>query len=182
MKRINNIHKDNEIHAHRLIKVPVQPYSLLTEPAEQKNLIHENGQPHLSANQSETTVQNLVDLENLCKLNASSSAVEINTIILNSTIQPLFNDESSEYTNETETDQLIFSPENGTTKSNDYVVNTFTCSGADWGLSWFQLICFFLLLGFAGPIIYVLYIAESSDKHHDSPQLTDEIMNTSEKL
>lgn len=40
----------------------------------------------------------------------------------------------------------------------------FKCSGDNWGLSWMQLLVFSLLLSFAGPIIYILYIAEYSAK------------------
>lgn len=119
------------------------------------------------------------------KPKSSSSTVEINNIILNSTIEPLFqfnNNESSEVLEDTETDNLINPTENNYPSSNNYVVSTFSCSGADWGLSWFQLICFFLLLGFAGPIIYVLYIAESSNKHHDFSEPTNFSVHRSEKL
>jgi hypothetical protein len=41
----------------------------------------------------------------------------------------------------------------------------FSCSGADWGLSVLQLIICSLLLGFAGPILYVIYLTEDSKKH-----------------
>lgn len=40
-----------------------------------------------------------------------------------------------------------------------------SCNGADWGLSWFQLIICSLLLGFAGPVLYVIYLTEDSNKH-----------------
>jgi hypothetical protein len=98
----------------------------------------------------------------------SSSTIEINNIILNSTIEPLlqYNNESSQLTEDSETVQLISSIESHKTNSSNNFVNIFKCSGADWALSWFQLLCFSLLLGFAGPIIYVLYITES--KHHNS--------------
>jgi hypothetical protein len=39
----------------------------------------------------------------------------------------------------------------------------YSCSGADWGLSWLQLLICSLLLGFAGPVLYVIYLTE--DKH-----------------
>ena len=40
-----------------------------------------------------------------------------------------------------------------------------SCNGADWGLSWLQLIICSLLLGFAGPVLYVIYLTEDSNKH-----------------
>lgn len=183
MKRINNIHKDNEIHAHCLIKVPVQPYSLLTETIHQKDLTSTNCDKLIDEHTEEAFPENNVNYVNFPNSKTSSS-IEINNIILNSTIEPLlqFNSETSEILEETETDQLIYSVENSGKNSDNYVVSTFKCSGADWGLSWFQIICLFLLLGFAGPIIYILYIAESSNKHHDSSHVTDKITNRSEKF
>lgn len=41
----------------------------------------------------------------------------------------------------------------------------FSCNGADWGLSVLQLIICSLLLGFAGPVLYVIYLTEDSKKH-----------------
>lgn len=41
----------------------------------------------------------------------------------------------------------------------------YSCNGADWDLSWLQLLICFLLLGFAGPVLYVIYLTEDSDKH-----------------
>lgn len=41
----------------------------------------------------------------------------------------------------------------------------YSCSGADWDLSWLQLLICFLMLGFAGPVLYVIYLTEGSDKH-----------------
>ncbi|XP_014205221.1 lysM and putative peptidoglycan-binding domain-containing protein 3 [Copidosoma floridanum] len=169
LKRINNIHKENEIHAHRSIKVPVKAYSLLTETVGQNNeILMDNDQPTVFKQPGLTILGD----NQSTSLIGSSSAVEINNIILNSLVEPLnqLENESSQCLQEAEeeTDQLIatgFSP-----KNNKNFVNTFKCSGADWGLSWFQLVCFSLLLGFAGPIIYVLYIAESS-KHHNSFRL-----------
>ncbi|XP_076637742.1 lysM and putative peptidoglycan-binding domain-containing protein 3 isoform X3 [Colletes latitarsis] len=35
LKRINKIHKENEIFAKRFIKVPIQPFSILSETLEQ---------------------------------------------------------------------------------------------------------------------------------------------------
>ncbi|XP_032454857.1 lysM and putative peptidoglycan-binding domain-containing protein 3 [Nasonia vitripennis] len=172
LKRINNIHKDNEIHAHRSIKVPVQAYSLLTETLGKSNESNQDSalDPAVS-NQTEGTSSKENQLIDLLTTASTSSTIEINNIILNSTVEPLsqYNNESSQSgIDETETDQLINSIESINRRSSNDVVNTFKCSGADWGLSWFQLLCFSLLLGFLGPIIYVLYIAESSKHHHSS--------------
>ncbi|KAJ8673727.1 hypothetical protein QAD02_004989 [Eretmocerus hayati] len=164
LKRINNIHKDNEIHAHQFIKVPVQPYSLLTETINQTS---ESGDTTTGKPKENVCQAHLVNLMP-APTPSTSSLVEINSIIFNSTLEP-----SSEVCDtpfvveETETDHLISSSHNDTT-AKSAIVNTFKCSGADWGLSWFQLLCFFLILGVFVPIIYLVYIAEKPKPHGSS--------------
>lgn len=43
--------------------------------------------------------------------------------------------------------------------------SVFSCNGADWGLSVLQLVICSLLLGFAGPVLYVIYLTEDLKKH-----------------
>lgn len=147
---------------------------MLTETIGQSNESYQGSTPNpLATNQTEgnTSQENQLIDSSTNPTALTSSTIEINSIILNSTVEPLsqfYNESSLSPTDETETDQLINSVEHINRQSSNNIVNTFTCSGADWGLSWFQLLCFSLLLGFAGPIIYVLYIAESSKHHHKS--------------
>ncbi|KAL7298288.1 hypothetical protein TKK_0008639 [Trichogramma kaykai] len=169
LKRINKIHNDNEIHARQSIKVPVQPFSLLTETVG-KNI------PNNGMELNSTVLNTNVELKPDNKIMNSSSlpsvstssAVEINKIIFNSILEPSvpLSNESFHFSEDTETDTLIESTDNINHRTSNNIINTFKCSGADWGLSWFQLLCFSLLLGFAGPIFYILYIAENSSKHH----------------
>jgi hypothetical protein len=54
-------------------------------------------------------------------------------------------------------------PQDGSSSSKD-VKSVYSCNGADWGLSWLQLLIWSLLLGFAGPVLYVIYVTEGSNK------------------
>lgn len=170
LKRINKIHKENEIFARRFIKVPIQPFSLLTETLEQS----QSGQ----ASQSEinilatgeeaintATEDSLLDLTKNPIVTELPKA-EINTIILNSVCEPLssYNSNNLLEIASSECDQLLTLTESNS--NNSHLTDTFKCSGDDCGLSWTQLLGFSLLLGFAGPIIYILYIAEFSSKNH----------------
>ncbi|CAK9808461.1 LysM and putative peptidoglycan-binding domain-containing protein 3 [Anthophora plagiata] len=172
LKRINKIHKENEIHAKRFIKVPIQPFSILTETLEQNEFAKEAGQSEVSMSTTGEETENPTMNDPLLDLIKNPIATElpkaeINTIILNSVCESLssYNGNSLEITS-SECDQLLTSVENKT--ENPHLTDTFKCSGDDCGLSWTQLLGFSLLLGFAGPIIYILYITEFSSKIHST--------------
>ncbi|OAD56093.1 LysM and putative peptidoglycan-binding domain-containing protein 4 [Eufriesea mexicana] len=170
LKRINKIHKENEIHARRFIKVPIQPFSLLTETLEEnQNAQADGNEVSISTPGEEPENAPIKDpLLNVMKnpVVIELPKAEINTIILNSVCEPLssYNSNNSLETANSECDQLLTSAESNTEKL--HLTDTFRCSGDDCGLSWTQLLGFSLLLGFAGPIIYILYIAEFSTKNH----------------
>lgn len=92
---------------------------------------------------------------------------EINTIILNSVCEPLssYNSTNSLEIASSEADQLLSSE---SITENFQLTDTFKCSGDDCGLSWTQVLGFSLLLGFAGLIIYILYIVEFSSKYYST--------------
>lgn len=170
MKRINKIHKENEIHARRFIKVPVQPFSLLTETLEQ-DLSGQTDRSKVSAFSPDEGTERTVTKDPLLNVIKSPVMVElpkteINTIILNSVCEPLssYNNSNSLDITSSECDQLLTPAESNT--GNSHLTETFRCSGDDCGISWTQLLGFSLLLGFAGPIIYILYITEFSSKTH----------------
>lgn len=165
MKRINKIDKENEIYAKSYIKVPVQPFSILTETlpeSQDSNIIIAS-----TLCQEKTSVrkeEQLIDL-NPMPSNIKSPNTEINTIILNSLCEPLssYNNTNSEVFH-TEQDRLLSDTES-TEIPEPYGTDILKCSGDNWGLSWTQLLLFSLLLSFAGPIIYyILYITEYSVK------------------
>ncbi|KYN11206.1 PREDICTED: lysM and putative peptidoglycan-binding domain-containing protein 3 isoform X1 [Trachymyrmex cornetzi] len=166
LKRINKIDKENEIYAKPYIKVPVQPFSILTETS------HESQGNNNAITMSEQcqeeapaiTDEQLIDLS-VTSTSTESSNTEINTIILNSVCEPLssYNGANTPEIFHTEHDALLDDVEN-TEIAESCETNMFKCSGDNWGLSWTQLLVFSLLLSFAGPIIYILYIAEYSAK------------------
>ncbi|XP_034177136.1 lysM and putative peptidoglycan-binding domain-containing protein 3 isoform X2 [Osmia lignaria lignaria] len=170
LKRINKIHKDNEIYARRFIKVPIQPFSILTESLE-KNQSGQTDQGEINIPTTGEDIGNTTDsLLNLIKnpVVTESPKAEINTIILNSVCEPLssYGSNNSLEIASSDCDQLLITAESNSGSS--HLTDTFKCSGDDCGLSWTQLLGFSLLLGFAGPIIYILYIAEFSSKNHST--------------
>ncbi|KAK2589230.1 hypothetical protein KPH14_002032 [Odynerus spinipes] len=165
LKRINKIHKENEIYARRFIKVPVQPFSILTESLDQVPDVSEEKLDTIIRSESgtNTRVQPLINLVDV-PVPTNLPNTEINSIILNSVCEPLalYKSNNLPEVSYTECDQLLSSTENEVVES--HLMDTFKCSGDDCGLSWAQLLGVSLLLGFAGPIIYILYITEYSTK------------------
>lgn len=168
LKRINNIHKDNEIFAHRTIKVPVKPFSLLTESLNQTDDLEQRGQvgdlvtiDDPPSTSREEQIINLITTPIVPLSPRPELSTMLNLLSESSTIQKV---DSSETLEEGENVQLLPSEE---IKPEQRVTDTFRCSGADWGLSWPQLVGCSLLLGFAGPLI-ILYITGYSSKHHST--------------
>ncbi|XP_076657093.1 lysM and putative peptidoglycan-binding domain-containing protein 3 [Halictus rubicundus] len=160
LKRINKIHKENEIYARRFIKVPVKPFSLLTEnltetQTGQANPCNVSIAADEEARTSTSTQDPLVNIINTPVITQSPKA-EINAIILNSVCEPLstYNNSNNLEIVSADTDQLLASSESN---SNDArLTDTFKCSGDDCGLSWTHLLGFSLFLCLAGPILYLL--------------------------
>ncbi|XP_071641451.1 uncharacterized protein [Temnothorax longispinosus] len=144
--------------------VPVQPFSILTEASPES----QSNNATTTSEQCQEEVPARVE-EQLIDLGAStsteSSNAEINTIILNSVCEPLssYNSANIPEIPHSEHDALLGDTEN-TEVAETCETDMFKCSGDNWGLSWTQLLVFSLLLSFAGPIIYILYIAEYSVK------------------
>ncbi|XP_043258134.1 lysM and putative peptidoglycan-binding domain-containing protein 3 [Colletes gigas] len=169
LKRINKIHKENEIFAKRFIKVPIQPFSILSETLEQSRSGQaDQNDVSILSSEGETanaaTNDSLIDLIKKPVVTELPEA-EINTIILNSVCEPLssFNSNNLLEITSSECDTLLTLTESNS--NNSHLTDTFKCSGDDCGLSWTQLLGFSLLLGFAGPIIYILYITQFSSKN-----------------
>ncbi|KAF7997497.1 hypothetical protein HCN44_006068 [Aphidius gifuensis] len=169
LKRINNIHRENEIFARRTIKVPVQPYSFLTETNATDLLGIDDKAPELlEKNDNLSNDQEIMNMKDNQTTLFSKPNDDINSVILNSICEPLTatlscHDDVEDDANDEEDDQLLLlSSSTDSNVTNDLL---FSCSGADWGLSWRQLIVVSLLLSFAGPVIYILYIAENSQRH-----------------
>lgn len=169
LKRINHIHKDNEIFARRTIKVPITPYSVLTE------MIPPESAPSTSSQTNRTqelTHSNNFSLGNNKTEVKEDFAIDCNEIVLNSTLAPA----SIPYTDiepaeqASEDTQLLPSKEKISVEA--VVVKQLTSQGADFGLKWFHLLCFVLVLGVMAPLIYVMFFLEKHDiEHPDLPPL-----------
>lgn len=150
LKRINNIHKENEIFARRSLKVPVQPFSIFTET---------NNEPESIA----STSNNEQVINVLLNPISHTSTADINNVILNSVCEPISTDNvCTNIHDNDESEELLRSSDRDSTPEGR-VVDSFRCSGADWGLSWAHLLGLSIFLGIVLPVIYIFHIAES---HH----------------
>ncbi|XP_037044874.1 lysM and putative peptidoglycan-binding domain-containing protein 3 [Bradysia coprophila] len=181
LKRLNKIEKEYEIHARKIIKVPVTPHSLLLE---NQPLVHRSGQS--SPKHGQNNKENVAN-ENLLSAAVSlSTEPSINDIILNTPIasnhyedatapkpdhhssaidDPLLGDASNEYGGMDSRSR----PHSISGQNIDF--RDFSCSGSDCDISWIFLLICILVLCFAIPLVYVFYIAEQEEIHrHDHNQ------------
>lgn len=143
MKRINNIHKENEIYARKNIKVPSNPLSLLLE---KEYFLEPEKSPEKFDQPNE-------------QLNCDIIVEAVNNSSVSKSCHETFTEPEQEKhayslipTEETQESVALLS----TTvehKPNDVM----SCSGADWGMSWLSLLCITLILGVGGPFIYVFW-------------------------
>ncbi|KAJ9593505.1 hypothetical protein L9F63_014958 [Diploptera punctata] len=152
LKRINNIHRDNEIFARRIIKVPMKLFT--------NKLVDVHSS---SSNKSAKTIE----LENSTviteKPESSSVPIQVSPSIVNKVCDDRERTEDADVENfddVSSTNPLLLQEDSKIENKN----SAYNCNGADWGISWLQLLIFSLLLGFAGPILYVIYLTEDSKK------------------
>lgn len=169
MKRINNIHKENEIFARRTIKVPFRPFTAALAE------VHSSGRNSPKENLSNTSkIDSKIDLltvESKLRNSLLADVVqtdEVNDIIFNTNItQKTAQSTDLEDVNSLVDDdeQISLLPINHR-KSDTTTVSWLNCSGADFGISWVVLMLCILIVILAVPLIYVLYIAEHPEKFH----------------
>lgn len=187
MKRINKIEKEYEIHARKIIKVPVTPHSLLLE---NQPIVHRSGQ---SSPKHGETKDNLSKSEFNEKLlvDAVTSSTEpsINDIILNTSIASnRYEDTPKPILEHSSTiEDPLLGDDNGigSRRSRPHSISgqnmdlrDLTCSGSDCDISWIFLLVCILVLCFAIPLIYVFYIAEHEEFHRHGH---DDIHNQSHR-
>lgn len=173
MKRINHIHKDNEIFARRTIKVPITPYSVLTEliPTQQTEPVAS------TSSQTPNTSQELIHNNNYNGNSKSEQreddcAIDCNEIVLNSTLSPAVIPYTDIEPAELASEDTQLLPNKEKVSVEAVVVKQLTSQGADFGLKWFHLLCFVLVLGVAAPLIYVMFFLEKHETEHpDLPPL-----------
>lgn len=174
LKRINHIHKDNEIFARRTIKVPVTPYSVLTEL-----IPTQNTEPVPSTSNNAHIVQELLNTnhynEHINQNNVSVNgppkedmqcSIDCNAVVMNSTLAPSVVPYTDSEQNEQATEGTQLLPNSKEKISvESVVVKELTSHGADFGLKWFHLVCCMLILGVVIPLVYVMFYL---DKHEHS--------------
>lgn len=184
MKRINKIEKEYEIHARKIIKVPVTPHSLLLE---NQPIVHRSGQSspkHGQTNKENLSKPELYEKQLVAAISLSTEQ-SINEIILNTPIAPnQYEDSPTTITDHSNTieDPLLGGDEttvyNGMTRrtrphsisGHNMELKDLSCSGSDCDISWIFLLICILVLCFAIPLI-VIYITEQKEihrhEHHD---------------
>lgn len=102
------------------------------------------------------------ELENLTNTSTPELHVGDGTNVCDISRTVLEDNTTENFDLECSTSPLI--PQEGSGLSK-HEISMYSCNGADWDLSWLQLLICFLLLGFAGPVLYVIYLTEDSDRH-----------------
>ncbi|CAH1116694.1 unnamed protein product [Phaedon cochleariae] len=168
LKRLNNIHNENEIFARRTIKVPYRPFTLALAD------VHISGD-HSPESVGEPSTSQLIDIESLnTKLSDSlprneSRNLEVNDIIFNSQISQKSNNVNTEQecTGNCEEQEVSLLPQvDVPLQKADLTASRLSCNGADADISWIALILCIVIVIFAIPLIYVFYIAEHPDQYH----------------
>lgn len=155
LKRINHILRDNEIFARRKIKVPIKPGSFVSERLASVHV--SNG----TSKSDETIIP-----DNNRPLNPTFSAIGNISLDTVSACNLQVNHEEYPRVSPSLQKENIYLEVNCSsieTENKDLNVNKISsskCSGADWGMSWLQLVICALLLGFAGPLIYIFFMTE----------------------
>lgn len=172
LKSINNIHRDNEIFARRTVKVPARLFTKKL-PGVHTSL------SHIVISEGRSNTRTSSDSSSDCQISDTSVSSHV-TIAETSNIKP-------EYASSVPTVEFDVHGTNRTVLQNNCADNldvecstspliqqeesslstdhrpVYSCNGADWGLSWLQLLICSLLLGFVGPVLYVIYLTEDKD-------------------
>ncbi|KAJ8947806.1 hypothetical protein NQ314_008549 [Rhamnusium bicolor] len=165
LKRLNNIDKENEIFAKRLIKVPHRPFTMALAG------IHISGASSPNASH-ESSISNLIDIDSVSSKLSDNVSVpngkkdEVNEIIFNSHIQKPCDRLSEESVEENYEEVHLLPQRERELPEAETVVSGLNCSGADGDISWIALIVCIVVVIFAIPLIYVFYIAEHPDQYH----------------
>ncbi|KAK7867676.1 hypothetical protein R5R35_011553 [Gryllus longicercus] len=178
LKRINHILRDNEIYARRKIKVPVKPGSVLTEKLAgvHSNGLKNEGSKECAKIASSTDEENediaIKKLKSVEPTQLSFQYFDLNKYSKCETILNNPSDPSTSFSLASNENTLLLETDNSGTSletNAPHEINSnnenipFKCNGADWGLSWLQIVICALLLGFGGPLfIYIFYIVEKN--------------------
>ncbi|KAM3960322.1 lysM and putative peptidoglycan-binding domain-containing protein 3 [Aphomia sociella] len=178
LKRINQIHKDNEIYARRTIKVPVTPYSVLTEriPSQHPESIPSTStdaptnlvlQDLLQNNHNATPPRNNPQTESINVRENGDHTIDCNSIVLNSTLAPSVTPYTDVDPNEPVSEDTQLLPNKQKEPVETIVVKELISHGADFGLKWYHLVLCMLILGVVIPLVYVMFYLDKTE-HTDS--------------
>nr|CAD7572537.1 unnamed protein product [Timema californicum] len=181
LKRVNKIHKENEVYALRVVKIPLRYYSLLSERLATVHTAGNGYKENTESNEASTnTFSSINQYERNTETSKNISKDSSNLVIAQ--VVGSSKSYSGENVKRHSTDESVIANsltllDNGleecpflpkevlnhvtVTKTSTFL----SCNGADWGLSWLQLLICALAIGFLGPLLYVFYIAEDSKKH-----------------
>ncbi|PSN41712.1 hypothetical protein C0J52_07768 [Blattella germanica] len=167
LKRINNIHRDNEIFARRTIKVPMKVFTnkLVDVHTTSFNKTVERNEPSTSSTACPDTISKKTSPTRHIPIQISPSeglSSAIPEISSGKQSRTFLEDGVSENLDEDCSTNPLLAQEQ--TSKDEGKNSMYSCNGADWGISWFQLLICTLFLGCAGPILYVILITENSNK------------------
>ena len=182
LKRINNLIRDQDFYAKRVIKVPVKRHGLLTELMEQEN------QRQLSEIKKKSSAQNLRTYESSVQFSEAnevdddsdpeSSVLLVRTLSIRDHVTNQ-GKEAQDFLKHMDKDlDKIRQNANSYKNSLDEVTNALTCksihpidrscrkslfNGYDCGMRWWSLVIFMLIIVLGTPLLYFLYFYNHSN-------------------
>lgn len=167
LKRLNNIHRENEIFARSILKVPITPHTILLGAIPEVHQCSGSNSPKSTpiANNNENLLINPQELKDRLSIAQPSvlasdssesnggNAITVNEVIFNSALVP--NEQNHCDSNEELTEQ-----ENVKTLQSFLNLN-----GIDCGIKWYHLIIVVLLLVSIPIYVYFFYKDEKHEKH-----------------
>ncbi|CAH1966990.1 unnamed protein product [Acanthoscelides obtectus] len=161
LKRLNNIHKENEIFARTTIRVPHRPFAMALAG------VHSSGTTSpIKDLPSSSKIVDITSLNSRLKdsILIPQNGKNVNEIIFNSNIvQKPSCERLEEVGEELNEEACLLQPQREMLLA-EPVVSKLNCNGADCGISWVALIICIVILIFAVPLILLFYVAEH---HHD---------------
>ncbi|KAH8372623.1 hypothetical protein KR009_001281, partial [Drosophila setifemur] len=190
IKRLNKIDRENEIHAHRVIRIPVTVHNvLLGNGPEALPAVHRSGnnsprhnlerEPAPERNPLEDARQMLNERLLVAAVNASSAG-NIDQASTNRAVGQFYEGTQGAPSDEANMEQPF---EDSAPLLNHMIVDrhaplvrpipgpslrAIDWSGSDCDLSWICLLIFILALCVVIPLVYVIYLAEHPHQHHSA--------------
>jgi len=184
LKRINNIHKDSEFFALSSVKIPVKVNSLLGEILDQEKAEQENLNEGNDTDAARKSVLGTQRINSCSENELSDSEMHVGYISINQILRDTKSKkEAQRFLKNMEKDLANIREKTKTYKDNlNEATDALTtvrfrsleeqkeiCSGADWGISWWKVLFFSIVILVGIPLIYVFYIVEEEEKEISTP-------------